>query len=124
MIRVVHPGSGSWFFTHPGFRIQGVIKAPDPRSRSRNTGHKLGFCSLITILPGHELRYGFGYCMRRNRRVRRALRCVRIRIYHLAVSGPSEHQTFLMRYQAFFKFTLELTINIGFIDPDQVRPDL
>ncbi len=33
MIRVIHPGgSGSWFFTHPGSRIQGVKKAPDPGS--------------------------------------------------------------------------------------------
>jgi hypothetical protein len=23
MVRVVHPGSGSWFLTHPGSRIQG-----------------------------------------------------------------------------------------------------
>ncbi len=30
MIRVVHPGSGSGFFTHPRSRIQGVKKAPDP----------------------------------------------------------------------------------------------
>ncbi len=53
MIRVVHPGSGSWFFTHPGSRgtkgtgsrIQrskrhqipdlGVKKAPDPGSRGQ-----------------------------------------------------------------------------------------
>ncbi len=26
MIRVVHPGSGSWFFTHPGSQIQGSKK--------------------------------------------------------------------------------------------------
>jgi hypothetical protein len=57
-------------------------------------------------------------------RVRRALRSVRIRIYHLAVFGSIRKPTFLMRYQAFFKFTLELTVNIGFVDPDQVRPDL
>ncbi len=34
MIRVVHPGSGSWFFTHPVSRIQGPkrhrIPDPDP----------------------------------------------------------------------------------------------
>ncbi len=35
MIRVVHPGSGSWFFTHPGYRIQGQkgtgSRIPDPQ---------------------------------------------------------------------------------------------
>ncbi len=35
MIRVVHPGSGSWFFTHPGYRTPnpGVKKhqIPDPQ---------------------------------------------------------------------------------------------
>ncbi len=31
MIRVVHPGSGSWFFTHPGSRGQkGRHRIPDP----------------------------------------------------------------------------------------------
>jgi hypothetical protein len=32
MIRIVHPGSGSWFFTHPGSRIQGSKRhrIPDP----------------------------------------------------------------------------------------------
>ena len=32
MIQDVHPGSGSWFFTHPGSRIQGSKKhrIPDP----------------------------------------------------------------------------------------------
>jgi hypothetical protein len=34
MIWVVHPGSGSLVFTHPGSRIQGVKKAPDPGSGS------------------------------------------------------------------------------------------
>jgi hypothetical protein len=35
MIRVVHPGSGSWIFTHmdPGYPDPGVKKAPDPGSR-------------------------------------------------------------------------------------------
>ncbi len=42
MIRVVHPGSGCWLSTHPGSRIPGVKKAPDPGSRIqiRNTGKK------------------------------------------------------------------------------------
>jgi len=35
LIRVVHPGSESWFFTHPGSRIQGSkrhrIPDPDPQ---------------------------------------------------------------------------------------------
>ncbi len=35
MVRVVHPGSGSWFFTHPGSWIQGSkrhrIPDPDPQ---------------------------------------------------------------------------------------------
>ncbi len=36
MIRVVHPGSGSWLFTHPRFRVQGSKRhwIPDPRSGS------------------------------------------------------------------------------------------
>jgi hypothetical protein len=33
MIRGFHPVSGSWLLTHPGSRIQGTKKAPDPRSR-------------------------------------------------------------------------------------------
>ncbi len=39
MIRVVHPGSGSWLFTHPRTRIPnpGVKKAPGSRIRIRNT---------------------------------------------------------------------------------------
>jgi hypothetical protein len=32
MIRAVHPGSGSSIFNHPGSRIQGVKKAPDPET--------------------------------------------------------------------------------------------
>ncbi len=34
MIRIVHPGSGSWFFTYPGFRLPdpGVKQAPSPGS--------------------------------------------------------------------------------------------
>jgi hypothetical protein len=51
LIRVVHPGSGSWFFTHPGSRIQGqkdtgsrilvrnTVRNVAPLSRSN---HKLG----------------------------------------------------------------------------------
>ncbi len=31
--RDVHPGSGSWIFTHPGSQIQEAIKAPDSGSR-------------------------------------------------------------------------------------------
>jgi hypothetical protein len=34
MIRVVHPGSESLLFTHPGSRIQGSKTAPDPGSGS------------------------------------------------------------------------------------------
>ncbi len=33
-IRDVHPGSGSWFFNHPGSRLQGVKKESDPGSGS------------------------------------------------------------------------------------------
>jgi hypothetical protein len=34
--RVVHPGSGSWRSTHPGFRSQ---KSTGSRIRIRNTGY-------------------------------------------------------------------------------------
>ncbi len=40
MIRVVHPGSGSWFFTHPGSRGQ---KCTESRIRIRNTDFNQGF---------------------------------------------------------------------------------
>ncbi len=46
MIRVVHPGSGSWFFTHPGSRDQ---KGTGSRIRIRNTGLPcpIGFLKVI-----------------------------------------------------------------------------
>ncbi len=41
MIRVVHHGSGSWFFTHPGSRIQGSKRHrmlnPDPQHCVQHT---------------------------------------------------------------------------------------
>ncbi len=46
MIRVVHPGSGCWLFTHPGSRIQGPKRhrIPDPEHwlciRKPNSGTK------------------------------------------------------------------------------------
>ncbi len=39
-VPVVHPGSGSWFFTHPGSRIQGVKKGTGSRIRIRNTASR------------------------------------------------------------------------------------
>jgi hypothetical protein len=40
MIKVLHPGSGSGFFTYPGFRIQGQ-KGTGSRIRIRNTAKNL-----------------------------------------------------------------------------------
>jgi hypothetical protein len=52
MIRVVHPGSGSWNFTHPGSRIQGPkrlrIPDPDPQHRFINmSGCGYGFLKWL-----------------------------------------------------------------------------
>jgi hypothetical protein len=56
MIRVVHPGSRILMLTfpHPGSRIQGVKKVPNPgsRIRIRNTGileqkHARMYCTLV-----------------------------------------------------------------------------
>ena len=47
MIRVVHPGSGWWLFTHPRFRIRGSkrhrIPDPDPQ-------HCKNYCEFAKIL--------------------------------------------------------------------------
>ncbi len=45
MIRVVHPGSGSWFFTHPGSRGQ---KAPDPGSGTLECTRQLRMTSTCS----------------------------------------------------------------------------
>ncbi len=43
MIQNVHPGSGSWFFTHFGSRIHpGVKKAPDPGSATQTIREENG----------------------------------------------------------------------------------
>ncbi len=54
-----HPGSGSWLFTHPGFRIPdpGVKKAPDPGSGSatlhfRHADRGLEWRCFLAALPG------------------------------------------------------------------------
>ncbi len=39
MIQNVHPGSGSWLFTHPGIPDLGGQKGTGSRIRIRNTGH-------------------------------------------------------------------------------------
>ncbi len=44
------PGSGSWFFTHPGSRIKGSKNAPDPGTRIRNTGIQI----RNTLNPGNN----------------------------------------------------------------------
>ncbi len=43
----VHPGSGSWLFTHPGSRGQ---KGTGSRIRIRNTDSKLNQCAWIPVL--------------------------------------------------------------------------
>ncbi len=45
MIRVVIPDPGSWLFTHPGSRIQGVKKAP--YHGSPNTGKECVLCGRV-----------------------------------------------------------------------------
>jgi hypothetical protein len=45
MIRVVHPGSGSWFFTHPGSRGQ-----KSTGSRIRKTDQIINFrCDMDVV---------------------------------------------------------------------------
>ncbi len=53
-IRDVHPGSGSWFFPHPGSRSH---KGTGPRIRIRNTGWMIQTFWMVDCL-----RYA-GYCM-------------------------------------------------------------
>ncbi len=69
MIRVVHPGSRIRMltFSHPGSRIQGSKKAPNPgsRIRIRNTANKtsketLGFYPYFPF-TGHFLAFGFPF---------------------------------------------------------------
>ncbi len=48
----VHPGFGSWFFTHPGSRIQGGGGPKRHRSRIRNTDF---FCLSLSLTPSSDL---------------------------------------------------------------------
>ncbi len=49
MIRVVHPGSGSWIFTHPRLRIH------DPGSRcQKGTGSRMRIRNTGTYIDGND----------------------------------------------------------------------
>jgi hypothetical protein len=84
----------------------GVKKAPDPRSRIRNTGHKIGFCSLMRILSGHELRYRFRIFtvpvrMLRNRHdFEEQYGVSKSALIILTFPDPSEYLFFSIRFQA------------------------
>ncbi len=86
-------GSRSWFFTHPRSRIQGSKRQriSDPQNWTQTR------ILLLDQDPSrHEILNRFGICMRRNRyEFARALRRVRIRIYHLAVLGSIRIQNLL-----------------------------
>ncbi len=57
MIRVVHPGFGAWFFTHPLSRIQGLKRQriPDPEVKKApesgsGSATKLSACHRFTLV--------------------------------------------------------------------------
>ncbi len=58
MILVVHPGSGSWFFTHPGSRIQGSKRhrIPDTGIYHANYGGP-GFLPSYDLTPPPLFRF-------------------------------------------------------------------
>ncbi len=58
MVRVVHPGSGSWFFTHPGSRIQGSKRhrIPDPNLQHWIEGVPTGELGpSLAVVPSPQL---------------------------------------------------------------------